>query len=54
MTNKNFIILPYGKSKKREGTKFIQEIKGSERILFKQDGHIVTTERVVEIPKDNT
>lgn len=40
---------PYAKAIKRRGTKFIRESSiSSETILFAQDGHIITTERVIE------
>jgi len=43
--------MPRGTVIKRPGAKFVYAEIGDELIWFIQDGHIVTSDRVMEIPK---
>ena len=39
---------------KRLGTKFICKAKGDEEIIGAYDGHLITNERIIEIPKEKS
>lgn len=48
----NFIFKKGKRVLKRKGMKFITALKDMEEIIGIQDGHILTNERVIEIPED--
>lgn len=50
---KDVIMIPYGTIIQRPGTKFACAIINDEIILFQQDGHIATNERVMEVQEEN-